>query len=276
MRPPSHFLICKMRKINVLSRVAERIELANTYLSRAHGSTGRTATPRLASHARPAAYGDWGNPAPRPGSSCPLPSPPVPPSGPRRAPYLGCSQEGTARGFMRRRRQALQLRPGKNTRRGERGGTGPASAWCGRAGPLHTQQFTERKKQAQGRVRAPSKTGPCSGDSARHESKSGHTWRRPHTPAFPVASRSSSQGFLIFGMGFPRGSLGEINDPSPRPPKAEVTRPKASREAAARWAPLSIPTPVRAVQWGSCGHTCPNTSSVKAPDSSRNLHSCPF
>lgn len=75
------------------------------------------------------------------------PSSRPPPHPPGRAPYLGCSQVGSATGPMGRRHQVCQRRPERNTHRGAREEwLSGWAAWRGRAGPLRTQQFTKKKK----------------------------------------------------------------------------------------------------------------------------------
>lgn len=76
------------------------------------------------------------------------PSSRPPPHPPGRAPYLGCSQVGSATGPMGRRHQVCQRRPERNTHRGAREEwLSGWAAWRGRAGPLRTQQFTKKKKK---------------------------------------------------------------------------------------------------------------------------------
>lgn len=142
-----------------------------------------------------------GRPPRRPRLPHPLPHP-SPSLPPRRAPYLGCSQAGSAMGPEGPRPPALQRRPGKQHRAGAR--EGPPGAACGRAGPLHHQHLQKRKKRpevVQG-VRAANQVPQVAAAAAsaapqmtRLLLSQGAAWR-PSTPQVLAAPfrASSSQG----------------------------------------------------------------------------------
>ena len=192
------------------------------------------AGPRSA--ALPGDAGGW-NPAPG------APSPALLASRRGRAPYLGCSQAGSAMGVTGRRRQALQHRQGRSARPG-------GAARRPKPGPerrgLATLSNLQKKKKKHQTLRS------CFGPEMKVKFLKFPQWLEravPRVPgggaararawaglaaagAHPRGSRSACQALLIFGWTL-RCSCVEINGASP---------PNAKGCTGPRWAPASLIT----------------------------------
>lgn len=121
----------------------------------------------------------WGRPRPGGPSSHTL-SPPASSKRPtwaaarRAAPWAPWAATAGASSAVRRRSTAGDL------------GRGSPAAWCGRAGPLYIQQFTKKKKKAQGCATGtrskPSSSSCCSGGNALHHKRPTSSWSRLPQP----------------------------------------------------------------------------------------------